>query len=87
MSRSSPSTTDGTASLAEAIADARALAGSPLLYVGALTVVLANEVVELAALTGLSAVVAIFVAALALLYGQLAALSYVGWADATGCGC
>lgn len=87
MSRSSPSTEDGAASLADAITDARALTASPLLYVGALTVVLSHEIVELSPLSDLSATVAIFFTALAVLYAQLAALSYFGWADARGCGC
>lgn len=78
----------GAQSLRELIDSVRSLSASPLLYVGAITVVLANEVVELAGLTDLSAVAGVFVTALALLWGQLAVLSYLGWADASACrGC
>jgi hypothetical protein len=85
MARTSPSTDDAAESLGEVRADVRSLAASPLPYVGALTVVLSNEVVELSPLTDLPAMAAIFVTTLALLYGQLAVLSYFGWANADGC--
>jgi len=78
----------GTRSLDELPDSVRRLSASPLLYVGAVTVVLANELVELAGLSDLPAVAATFAAALVLLWGQLAVLSYFGWADASpGCGC
>lgn len=59
---------------------AREMAASPLPYVGALTVVLANEVVEwvaeTVALSTFAETVAVFAVTLGLLYGQLVALAY-----------
>lgn len=59
---------------------ARAMTASPLLYVGAVTVVAANEFVELLVEGGYAgetvAVVAMIPVTLALLYAQLLALAY-----------
>jgi len=68
------SDTDGIAAL---VGDAKRMTASPLLYIGAITVVFANEFVEWLGLTDTAAAAGIFVAALALLYGQLTILAWV----------
>lgn len=72
--------TDGLAGL---YGDAKRMAASPLLYVGAITVVAANEVVEWVGLSDAAAAGAVFLAALVLLYGQLLV---VAWARRRGYG-
>lgn len=68
------SDTDGLAAL---VGDAKRMTASPLLYIGAVTVVVANEVIEWLGLSGFRAAAVIFVAALVLLYGQLTILAWV----------
>jgi hypothetical protein len=67
-------------SLDEARAQVRAMVSSPLLYVGAVTVVVANELVEwLVGWAGLAEVVGtllLFPVTLAVLYAQLVLLAY-----------
>jgi hypothetical protein len=59
---------------------ARIMAASPLLYIGAITVVVGNELAELLVEGGYLpetlGALALFPIALALLYGQLLALAY-----------
>jgi len=60
------------------VAEARSMAASPALYVGAVTVVVANEVVEWLPLSDTAAALALFPIALALLYGQLLVVAALG---------
>lgn len=55
-------------------ATVRSLTASPLLYIGAITVVVAIEVAELLPVTDFWMALATFPVSLALLYGQLALL-------------
>lgn len=68
------SDSDGIAAL---LADAKRMTASPLLYIGAVTVVFANEFAEWLGLAGFRAAAAIFVAAIVLLYAQLLVLAWV----------
>ena len=74
-------TTDGERTgFRELYANARRMVASPLLYIGAITVVAAHEIVERlvewAALSEFYGTLALFPITLALLYGQLMALAY-----------
>ncbi|WP_436927766.1 hypothetical protein [Halosimplex amylolyticum] len=57
------------------IAEAKSMAASPLLYIGAITVVVGLEIVELLPLSDTLTALSLFPIALALLYGQLALLA------------
>ncbi|ELZ29147.1 hypothetical protein C475_02984 [Halosimplex carlsbadense 2-9-1] len=63
--------------LASLYAEAQSMAASPLLYIGAVTVVVGTEVAEWLPLGDLYSTLALFPVALALLYGQLTLLAYL----------
>jgi hypothetical protein len=84
MSRTTPRSEDTTPTRREIADDVRSLSSSPLLYVGAITIGVSSKIVSLSGLIGLEGALATFVVALALLWGQLAVLSYFGWTSPNG---
>jgi hypothetical protein len=66
-------------------AEAQSMAASPLLYVGAVTVVVGHEIAEWLPLGDLSTSLALFPIGLALLYGQLALLAVLRRRGYGGC--
>jgi len=63
--------------LASLYREAKSMAASPLLYVGAVTVVVGTEIAEWLPLGDFYSTLALFPVALVLLYGQLGALAYL----------
>ncbi|QLH80715.1 hypothetical protein [Halosimplex pelagicum] len=76
------SDSEGVASL---YAEAKSMTASPLLYVGAITVVVGTEVAEWLPLSDFHSTLALFPIALALLYGQLGLLAYLRRRSYGGC--
>lgn len=68
------------------LAEAKSMTASPLLYIGAVTVVVGLEVAELLPLSDTLTALAVFPIALALLYGQLTLLALLR-RRGTGGGC
>ncbi|WP_459193316.1 hypothetical protein [Halosimplex sp. J119] len=76
--------TDGLRGL---VAEAKRMAASPLLYIGAITVVAANEIAALLPLSNFHTALSLFPIALVLLYGQLTLLALLrrrGYAGVCG---
>lgn len=69
MTRNRSTTGNGIEGL---VSEAKAMAASPLIYIGAITVVAATEIIEWLPLSEFYAALAVLPIALALLYGQLA---------------
>ncbi|QPV64699.1 hypothetical protein I7X12_08875 [Halosimplex litoreum] len=63
--------------LASLYAEAKSMAASPLLYVGAVTVVAGTELAEWLPLSDFYSTLALFPIAVVLLYGQLTLLAYL----------
>ncbi|QLH76545.1 hypothetical protein HZS55_04155 [Halosimplex rubrum] len=78
------SDSEGIASL---YAEAKSMAASPLLYVGAVTVVVGTEIAEWLPLGDFYSTLALFPIALVLLYGQLTLLAYLRRLGLDGDGC
>ncbi|MFC7140690.1 hypothetical protein ACFQMA_12780 [Halosimplex aquaticum] len=64
-----------TGGIADLYAEAKSMTASPLLYIGAVTVVLGLEIAELLPLSDTLTALSLFPIALALLYGQLTLLA------------